>query len=484
MLSSLAKGTPSDPEKFIEVRRKLDRPISKRNETNRSYARVTGGTGPKFRQPVSAKLTTISPEWKFQVGENDVNIDSRNRTVILKLRGRNCAATTIEDILAAFTANGIDADDVSAIYKAEDQREVHITFESKRNTDELLKYPSIDVTDQVKGDVLPVRSNFHEVRVHWVPDFLNDSILKNAFGRVGKIRSIDKAWDRNVRYGSVRLVKLEINWQQVEKIPHLMEITYEGRPHRLLITIKGRPPLCLICAELGHTRRFCPESPAAKAQRFVEQRLQDIDSDSEDEATAEPKTTNENAPVTDNAANATAEHRHDSATDCHQDDSNAATSADPHPPPVCADPSTNSDSSKTNTPPDTQADSAKKQGPDADATSLAPSSSTESLTQPHDPPEKEQLNSQASESATWAEEMEAEESNGEEEMNSVDLEKLSYDSETEIDTQLSQDFSNSSIPCAQPEKHESRANKRKNTDHLDSQSRRRGRGRGLRQLEH
>ena len=213
MQSTLRNGTPSDPVKYAEVRRRLAEAssLNHRHASRGSYARVTGGGS---RPPQPTLPSSISPEWKFEVGEKDINVDSRNRTVIMRLRGKNSAATKIDDIIAALTANGIDADDVSAIYKAEDQREVHLTFGAKKNTDECLKCCSINISEQVKGDVLPVKSNFHEIRVHWVPDFLNDNLLRSAFGRIGKIQSIEKARDIRGRYGSIRLIRIEADPQR------------------------------------------------------------------------------------------------------------------------------------------------------------------------------------------------------------------------------------------------------------------------------
>ena len=484
MQSTLRNGTPSDPVKYAEVRRRLAEAssLNHRHASRGSYARVTGGGS---RPPQSTLPSSISPEWKFEVGEKDINVDSRNRTVIMRLRGKNSAATKIDDILAALTANGIDADDVSAIYKAEDQREVHLTFGAKKNTDECLKCCSINISEQVKGDVLPVKSNFHEIRVHWVPDFLNDNLLRSAFGRIGKIQSIEKARDIRGRYGSIRLIKIEADWREISKVPHLMELSYEGKPHRLLITMKGRPPLCLICSELGHTRRFCPDSPAMKAQRLADQLLRekaeraaDLDSDSENEETTEKNAEHQDqdtatsADVTASNMAATANptdavHTPSTATAAESQPDTpdvAATRSDvAHPPAAFADPLIDSLIDRE------RGDSK----PDPIGASLGPST-IESLTQPPDPdPSLPQTNDQDSsptqKSALWADEMDDQDRDEEEE---------NMDSEIENDLDLEVDSpSDTDIPCAQPEKH--RAPKRKNGSDFDPprKSNRVGKGR-------
>ena len=273
------------------------RPVNSPTWANRAADRSGSSTTskPALHRPVPSAVTS---GWKFDLNEKYINVASRERTVVINMRGINPASTSIETVLAAFTANGIDAEDVTAIFKSEDQRQVQVTFGSKETAESLLEGNHIRISESVEASIEPVRSEYHQIRVHWVPDYVKDAFLKDVFGRVGQVLSVAKTREKSGRYGCVRVIHLKAEWQEMEKVPHTMAIRYQGQAHRFLITIKGRPPLCLLCSEIGHTRRDCPRSPAAvrareakEAQAFAaemlahRQRADDVseDSDSDDE---------------------------------------------------------------------------------------------------------------------------------------------------------------------------------------------------------
>ena len=262
----LLKGTPSDPDARKQVQLNM---LSSNAVTKAISYAARAATGVKttaLHRPVSS-FASISSEWSFEVGDKYVNLDSKQRTVILDLRGRQAASTSLDTVLAALTANGIDSADVASIFKGEDQRQVQLTFASKPSADSLLSLKSLPLSPMVNAAVRPVRSDFHEIRVHWVPDYIHDALFKDIFSRFGKVASVVKTREKNGRTGSIRLVRIHADWKVVETIPHLMALRYEGQAIRLLITIKGRPPLCLLCDQIGHVKASCPRSPANVAAR-------------------------------------------------------------------------------------------------------------------------------------------------------------------------------------------------------------------------
>ena len=469
--ANLREGTPSDPEARRRVQLQQlnssstgpcsvsqaeagDRPSAPTTWASRAATGAARSKATPLHRPVTSAATA---GWKFDVGDKYVNTESRDRTVILNLRGRNPAATSIETVLAALTANGIEAEDVTAIFKSEDQRQVQLTFSSKPAADSLLKSCRLQVSEHVEASVGPVHSDYHEVRVHWVPDYLQNSFLADVFSRVGKVLSVTKTRDRGGKYGSVRLVKINADWKSMEVVPHTMAIRYQGQIHRLLLTIKGRPPLCLLCSEVGHTRRECPRSPAAVAAReareFADKMLAlrakneatDADSDSDDndeerdasiETSPAPPAAFADAPVSTPPPI-------ESATDT---DSAAATAVSPPP---------NTPPAQTPTTPDVEQSAVAGQFTDSDDSQDA-SRGEEASTQ---------------KTSSWAEEMEEVDlesdviESGGDEMNSeegnIDLDDSDM---KEKDTPSDSLDLENDIPCAQPEKHAPRlgsANKRK-----------------------
>ena len=472
MESKLSKGTPSDPQMRAEVREGMKTKASAKIDTetsststwaDRAKESIKSRSKPALYRPVSSAATA---GWKFDLNEKHVNVESRERTVVLNLRGRNPAATSTDTVLAAFTANGIDSTDVVAIFKSEDQRQVQVTFGTKETAENLLMNSEIKIAEFVEASVEPVRSDYHQVRVHWVPDYVQNSFLSEVFGRVGKVLSVAKTREKSGMFGCVRIIHMKADWQAMEAVPHTMAIRYQGQVHRLLITIKGRPPLCLLCSEIGHTRRECPRSPAAVRAREAKE-------------------------AQDFAANMLA-HRQRVTSDSDSDDEELTTSqsiidppapptdfADPPPPPVT-----------TPTPTLTQAESMiQNELPHADTIASSLNLSNAHPSSPKDKPvvdgqftdsdidpesqidNKRDSQSESSTQATasWAEEMD----NLEAENEGEDDERM--DSQ---DTHISQ-FSTNSIPCAQLEKHDlvvgrSGPNKRKGDEENNSQK---GRGR-------
>ena len=276
----------------------------------------TGVSKPTALYRPVVSTSSIGSSWKFDLDEKDVNLESRGRTAVLNLRGPRAASTSLDDVLAALTANGVDAEDVISIFKAEDQRQVQLTFLTKQGAESLLSLSTLPVSEFVSADVGPVRSDYHEIRVHWVPDYVKDSFFKDIFSRVGKVLTVVKNKEKTGRTGCVRVVKLQADWKDIERVPHLMAIRFEGTIHRFLITIPGRPPLCLLCSEVGHVKKSCPRSPAAVAAREAKEAQQladsllaaakdDADSDSDDNEDDTNDAKNPAASVTKNSTDAT-----------------------------------------------------------------------------------------------------------------------------------------------------------------------------------
>ena len=446
----LLQGTPSDPVARKKVLAAMSTAAVKPaiSYASRASAGVSKPTA-LYRPVVST--SSIGSSWKFDLNEKDVNLESRGRTAVLNLRGPRAASTSLEDVLAALTANGVDAEDVISIFKAEDQRQVQLTFLTKQGAESLLSMPTLSVSEFVSADVGPVRSDYHEIRVHWVPDYVKDSFFRDIFSRVGKVLSVVKNKEKTGRTGCVRVVKLQADWKDMECVPHLMAIRFEGAIHRFLLTIPGRPPLCLLCSEVGHVKKDCPRSPAAVAAREAKEAQQlaasllaaakdDADSDSDDND-------DDNAETKNPAAS----------------DANPAIDPPAITTPVTATPATDTPAATKPTVTDTSDPT-----PSSIPTPLPTSPKSVTVGQfddHHDDGESSDTCIVADTQATtsWAEEMDAEEFQDCEEKDSLEIERDSSlergDSDQlmcsleEDSSQASVLLSSSSIPCAQPEKH-------------------------------
>ena len=96
------------------------------------------------------------------------------------------------------------------------------------------------------------------LRVHWLPLYYENSILKSALSRFGEITSINMLHTSNEKFKTltgVREITMITDEVRRQNIPHLINFQ-SGQS--CLITMLGRPPYCLKCQTVGHIRSRCP----------------------------------------------------------------------------------------------------------------------------------------------------------------------------------------------------------------------------------
>ena len=94
------------------------------------------------------------------------------------------------------------------------------------------------------------------VRVHWLPYYLDDEVLKDSLGIHGKIVSITDERGLDGIPNGVKRVRMEI--KDMGLFPHMLRCWFGGKTFTGLITVPGRAPLCLRCKQVGHVRGTCP----------------------------------------------------------------------------------------------------------------------------------------------------------------------------------------------------------------------------------
>ena len=114
--------------------------------------------------------------------------------------------------------------------------------------------------------------SFRVVRVHWLPFFIPPEAVGDVLAPYGRVISVSEANGLDGIPNGVKVVKLETG--DIEAIPHLTKVFFEGRNFPALFTVPGRAPLCLKCRATGHIRGSCPsrgegDSYAARAAKRV-----------------------------------------------------------------------------------------------------------------------------------------------------------------------------------------------------------------------
>ncbi|KAL3877960.1 hypothetical protein ACJMK2_035601 [Sinanodonta woodiana] len=96
-------------------------------------------------------------------------------------------------------------------------------------------------------------------RIHWLPLYIHDDIIREVLGPFGKVLDITQdttILDKdNVTLYGTRLLKLQTTEFDSKNIPHIISLGQCG----MLNTIKGWAPICLKCRQSGHLRKDYPE---------------------------------------------------------------------------------------------------------------------------------------------------------------------------------------------------------------------------------
>ena len=113
--------------------------------------------------------------------------------------------------------------------------------------------------NKVKLNVISMAEEIVTLRVHWLPLYYDNRLLKAIFceyGEVLDIRMCKSSHANLVAMNGMREVTIKTVEVTKQKIPHL--VTFSSG-QSILITMRGRSPLCLKRREVGHVRRDCED---------------------------------------------------------------------------------------------------------------------------------------------------------------------------------------------------------------------------------
>jgi len=199
---------------------------------------------------------------------NAINDNVLKRTV--KIQGERGAS--IVSVIQLLKSLGIVEEDVDAVCSTMPGSLAYdVVFQ---NTDKLTDFLATHTSNQVKFKNLSYKFESYgkqviQLRVHWLPIFVNNMVLREFFGQFGTVREIvyESLQVEGFKAASgVRLVTLELSHEAKAEIPHM--VVFECGT-RALVTMRGRPPLCLRCMHLGHMRGDCPSSVTKRAVSSV-----------------------------------------------------------------------------------------------------------------------------------------------------------------------------------------------------------------------
>lgn len=177
-------------------------------------------------------------------------LDEDIYTRTIRIEGR----VSREEALKRLSNAGISISDIVGMYREGENSPWSAVLRTK------------GLAESIHADGIKYLANFIiDIRVHWLPLYVNDDIIKEVLAPFGKVLDITRdktVLDKDtVTFNGTRLVKFQTTDFDSKHIPHVVSLGSCG----MLITMKGRPPICLKCRQLGHLRKDCPEKTATYA---------------------------------------------------------------------------------------------------------------------------------------------------------------------------------------------------------------------------
>ncbi|MEW8563024.1 MAG: RNA-binding protein [Candidatus Thiodiazotropha sp.] len=199
------------------------------------------------------------PEIKFGgVEGNFVNFDRLQRTVRLTpstVRSRVSTGEMLNSLIAA----GIEPTEVEGIYKVSaDDSSYTVALKYIDTVDRLISYGTFRIGEH-SYEAMRMNEQVVTLRVHWLPLYYDESILKeilSEYGEVLEIKMLKTAHGQVVVLDGVREVRLKVAELKKHLIPHIVRF---NSGQAILLTMQGRPPYCLKCKSTGHVRQRCPK---------------------------------------------------------------------------------------------------------------------------------------------------------------------------------------------------------------------------------
>lgn len=196
---------------------------------------------------------------------------------IVNLTGRLFShdGLVIPEVLQLLREHGVLSDEVAGIYRGQPgDSGVYVEFKSQKGLETIKDSDLLYVGNKNIEFKHLGRQNI-SVRLHWLPLFVDDSLIRRILCEFGTIKRVDREYkdENKVKIlTGIRRIDMEVTEEGKMAIPHIV-IFPDGS--RALLTIPGRQPLCLRCNNIGHVRRDCKnELPARRTYAQITNTVQ------------------------------------------------------------------------------------------------------------------------------------------------------------------------------------------------------------------
>ena len=225
----------------------------------------------------------MNPVITFEgIESNHINTDRLERTVkLVPDDPYGARGASYGDLLNALMTAGISPDEINAIFKVSANDTSYSVLLAENESVEKMHQIGRIQAGKIHFDIMKMTDQIVNLRIHWLPIFYDNSILREIFSQYGKILDIKMmktAHEKLVAYNGVREIKMKIDEIMKHQIPHLVNF---NSGQTILVTMAGRPPYCLKCRAVGHVRSRCPNNKtfAALFERGISREDQNVEVD-------------------------------------------------------------------------------------------------------------------------------------------------------------------------------------------------------------
>ncbi|MES9883855.1 MAG: hypothetical protein ABW185_23635 [Sedimenticola sp.] len=211
---------------------------------------------------VTRRLPAITPAM--------IDREKMTRTVGVTCLDRGFPQTT--DILEILRKRGIPPGEIVSVFKTSAREgSFHVTFKTLETATNFSQN-GIVTNERYRFQLSSLGKQIVQLRVHWLPDFVESSVLYTIFGRYGTVSDVTRESSefKGATFTTgIRRVTMELDECMRKVIPHMLDFACG---QKALVTMYGRPPLCLRCKEVGHVRKSCPNTP----ERYPQFRVPEV----------------------------------------------------------------------------------------------------------------------------------------------------------------------------------------------------------------
>ena len=124
------------------------------------------------------------------MSDNIIFQNMRRKTITMKITGRGWQAVRTDHILEALLERDIDPGKIEAAWKTADLRVLYVTFSDAAEADKAASIGELAFSGRDTDINIWIQGHHRivELRLHWVPAWIDPNTLKTALGRWGVVR--------------------------------------------------------------------------------------------------------------------------------------------------------------------------------------------------------------------------------------------------------------------------------------------------------